>query len=87
MQMTVGTAAVAVGTTEARDSYQSGQVVVLQNLGPGDIYVDFANTVTAANGFKISVNGAYEFPRTANEQEIYVIASVADTDVRVLLVD
>lgn len=87
MQMTVGTSAELVDTVEFSDTSSPGQVVVIQNLGPGDVYIDFTEDVTVGNGLKIGVNGAYELPRTSNESQLYIVASQASTDVRILLVD
>lgn len=87
MQMTVGTVAQALSTAEFSDRYQSGQIVVLQNLGPGNVYTDFTSAVTMGTGLRLQPGDVYEFPRTSNEQEIYLVASAAGTDVRVILVD
>lgn len=60
---------------------------MVQNLGPGDLYWDVSNAVTVAGatgGVKISVGATYEFPADLSEGagSVWLIASVADTDVR-----
>lgn len=60
---------------------------VIQNLGPGVVYLDATADVTANTGVKIDVNVAYEFLRTFNQGgKIYLIASQANTSVRTLAV-
>lgn len=84
--MLVGTSPELVDTaTEYPDLGVSGQVVVMQNLGPGDIYVDFKDDVSVTSGVKIAASGAYEFPRGAS-QGLYVVASANETDVRIMAV-
>lgn len=75
----VGTAAVAV-------PYAGDNILVIQNLGPGALYVDAAATVTSTTGLKLAVNAVYEFPRQLNKGsgEVWVIADAASTDVRIL---
>lgn len=87
MKVTVGTSAVLIPTNEDDDAGQPGQVVVLQNLGPGDVYVDGANDVDTDSGLKVPSGAVYEFPRTQNEFAYWMVASEAATDVRVLVVD
>lgn len=80
MKLTVGVAAVPLGL--------EGTVTpVIQNLGPGDLYLGGAD-VTVADGFKLAPNAVYEYPRDLGQGagKIHLVSSMANTDVRVLVV-
>lgn len=85
MKMIVGTDPVLIDTSDAYpDRGASGQTVLIQNLGPGTVYADFAEN--PLDGIRLAASGdAWEFQRAAG-QELYVVASEADTDVRVVAV-
>ena len=54
---------------------------VIQNLGPGDLYLDFVPDVAVGTGFKLEPEGpALEFSQRI-ARALYAVAS-ADTDVR-----
>ncbi len=58
---------------------------LIQNLGPGNVYVDTDGDVDAASGFKMVPNSVYEFPTSgASSVGIWVVADAANTDVRVV---
>jgi hypothetical protein len=78
MQVTVGTTAVEV-------PIKVSATPVIQNLGPGVLYLDTDETVTTATGLKIDVGSAYEFPRDV-DRSVFMVASVASTDVRIMVV-
>lgn len=78
MKVSVGVAAVALPV-------DVGQTPVIQNLGPGVLYVDVDAEVTADSGLRIPVDTAYEWPRDITKS-IYAISDMAGTDVRILLV-
>jgi hypothetical protein len=61
-------------------------VLLVQNLGPGNLFVDRDPAVTAATGLKLTVGQTAEFLRSAGNGggEVWVIADQAATDVRVL---
>lgn len=81
MQQTVGVAA-------ARLNAPSSSSPVLQNLGPGIVYVDHDSGVSEDTGFKLVVNAVYEFPRDlgVGGGNLWVVADAADTDLRILVV-
>ncbi len=87
MQLIVGTAPVRLSSSEAADSFSPGQIVVVQNLGPGTLHFDFADDVTATSGLRLGPDGVYEFPRTGDGVSAWVVSTEADTDVRVMVVD
>lgn len=55
---------------------------VIQNLGPGDLYVDFDPEVAVGTGLKLEPEGApLEFSQRVTHA-LYVVASEDGTDVR-----
>jgi hypothetical protein len=76
MRILVGTTAVKIPADRSRP--------VIQNLGPGDIYLDTDGDVDANSGLKLIPNAVYEFPTPGADSNIWVVASEADTDVRVI---
>lgn len=79
-QLLVGTVAQAI-TAVGR-----GRLIV-QNLGPGNLYLDVDVTATAATSIKVPSGSMYEFPTDAGSEASYsVIADAASTDVRYMIV-
>ena len=56
---------------------------MIQNLGPGVLYMDSVEDVTPLSGVKITVNNAYEFAKRVNTSSgvIWLVATQT-TDVR-----
>lgn len=75
---------VDVGTTPEKLPVGPGSTPIVQNIGPGVLYLDFSSGVSADTGFQIEVGGAYEFPKDL-PKDLYAVASV-QTDVRILVV-
>lgn len=83
MQQTVGIEPVILGTTAFGGTGGAVGVSrpIIQNLGPGDLYLDFSSAVAIGSGVKLIPNERLEFGgRLA--QALYVVASQAATDVR-----
>lgn len=77
MKLIVGTTPVVIPGNRSRP--------VIQNLGPGTIYVDTDGDVSASDGLKLVPNAVYEFPAAGgNSAGIYIVSDTADTDVRVV---
>lgn len=76
MRILVGTTAVNLPGGRARP--------VIQNLGPGDIYIDTDGDVDADSGLKLVPNAVYEFPTSGSLSEIWVVATAENTDIRVV---
>lgn len=74
-----------VGTTAVALAVAAGKTPVVQNLGPGVIYLDFVSNVSASTGFEVAVDASFTFPRDL-DGTCYVISSQAATDVRILVV-
>ncbi len=77
MRVLVGTDPTPIKGTRARP--------LIQNLGPGNVYLDTDGDVDADSGFKIVPGAVYEFPSAgASSVGIFLIADVEDTDVRIV---
>jgi len=59
---------------------------VIQNLGPGTLYVGPYSTNLSTNGLKLTVNAVYEYPKTLVEGDakVYIQAIGDSCDVRVM---
>ena len=77
MKLTVGTVPVRVPIT-------ARQRPLIQNLGPGVIYFDNAQTVSADASIKMDVGVVYEFPADLGEGvgALWVVADQAGCDLR-----
>jgi len=77
-----------VGTTPIRVALDSSATPVLQNLGPGVVYLDTSDDVAVATGLQLPVGAAYEWPHDLSQSgsAIWLVATAADTDVRYLVV-
>ncbi len=80
MQMTVGTSAVRLNAP-------ASSTPIVQNLGPGSIFIG-DSTVTVATGIKLGPGDVYEFLRDLSQSfgSLYLVADAAGTDVRYLVV-
>jgi len=83
MQQTVGTTPVLLGpeNTMGEDNrVMSGfRRALIQNLGPGDLYLDYREDVSSSDGFQLVPDAEpIELPGV---RPVYAVAS-ADTDVR-----
>lgn len=78
-------AKVTVDTTVSRLPVAIGETPVIQNLGPGVLYLDTSSSVSVTTGLRVPVDGAYEWPRDV-ATSVYAVASAAGTDVRILKV-
>jgi hypothetical protein len=73
---------VAAGATQL--NFAGTQQPLIQNLGPGDLYVYNLNDSITTNGIKLPANAVYEFPATLVEGAgtVWVQALVGTCDVR-----
>lgn len=80
MQQTVGTASVLLNVP------MSGTPLI-QNLGPGAVYVGDIG-VTVANGFRLAVGGVLQLSQDLGlgSGAVHLIADAINTDVRYLVV-
>ena len=85
MQLTVEAAPVALDPTDSPDVRESGLILIVQNLGPGDVYFGYTDDVAVASGIKIATGGGYEFPR-APARTVWLVSD-GTADVRWEAVD
>lgn len=66
--------------------YSGTQRPIVQNLGPGILYIGSNSATLLTEGIQVPVNAAYELPATLVEGagRIYAQASGDDCDVRTL---
>lgn len=81
MNVTVTTSQVRLNTSAYADLGTTGQTLVMQNLGDGEVYFDFRTGVTAANGIRLSPNGAYELTNWNASMDVFLISD-SSADVR-----
>jgi hypothetical protein len=82
--MNVGTETVGLTAVELAATPLAGRrFVTIQNEGTADVYIGHANTVTTANGIKISKKSSATF-ELGEDIDIYAISGTAGQDVRVL---
>lgn len=81
----VTTSAVALDLSGLPDIGPTGQTLVIQNLGPDDLYVDFDEDVAEDNGIKLPANIVWEVPGYVRSRPVYVVSS-GESDVRYTVV-
>jgi hypothetical protein len=66
--------------------YSGSQQPIIQNLGPGNLYIGTTNNDLASNGLFLAAGAVYEFPATLVEggNAVYLLASGGNCDVRIL---
>jgi len=74
---------ILVGTTSQKILADRSRPVI-QNLGPGNVYIDTDGDVDVNSGLKLAVNAVYEFPTAGAESDIWIVSDAADTDVRIV---
>ena len=77
MKLLVGTTPVALPGNRQRP--------VIQNLGPGTIYLDTDGDVSITDGLQLLPDVTYEFPVSGGDSAgIWIVSDAANTDVRVI---
>lgn len=66
--------------------YNGTQQPIIQNLGPGILYVGTSSTDLTTNGLRLPVGAVYEFPTVLNEGagNVWVQADIEQCDVRII---
>jgi hypothetical protein len=75
-----------VGTTAVKIPSGGRARPIIQNLGPGNIFFDTEGSVTPEGGLKLVPEAIYEFPTMGTLDDIWIVASEANTEVRVVAV-
>lgn len=78
-------AKLTVGTVAVQLPSYGPATPIIQNLGPGKVYLGDSDAVTAADGLQLEVNGKITLSTgSSSAGPIWLIADAADTDVRVV---
>jgi len=81
-------ASMSVGSEDAVQIDVAGrQRLMIQNLGPGDLYLDETPEVTTETGVKIPPNCGYEASTPAANDDGFWVISSGTSDVRFLRMD
>lgn len=75
---------ILVGTTSTQVASNGRIRPVVQNLGPGVVYIDTDGDVDSTSGLQIPVGAVYEFPLSGGDSNIWLVSTLANTDVRVV---
>jgi hypothetical protein len=73
-----------VGTTPQKVVSSGRARPVIQNRGPGTIYIDTQGTVSPDTGLELMPQMIMEFATSGSLDDIYVVSTQAATDVRVI---
>lgn len=77
----------SLGTTAVAIPAGGRGVYVIQNLGPGVVYLDVDADATTTAGIRIGVNELYEFPTIVADESLYsLISDQVGTDVRYMVI-
>jgi hypothetical protein len=59
---------------------------IIQNLGPGDLYLSTGSASITTRGIKLPINAVYELPATLAEgaAQVWLHASGGNCDVRII---
>lgn len=78
---------ISVETTPVQIDADGTSMVLVQNLGEGDVYLGPDNTVSSTNGIQVNAGGWYETPVPLVESggHLWVVSDTA-ADVRVMRV-
>ena len=66
--------------------YSSTQQPIIQNLGPGTLYISASSTDLVNSGIQLPTGAVYEFPTTLVEGSgtVFIQASGSNCDVRMM---
>lgn len=66
--------------------YGNSQQPIIQNLGPGNLYIGTSSTNLASEGIYLPAGAVYEFPATLVDGpgQVWLQADADNTDVRII---
>jgi len=72
--------------TPINSGYTGTQRPIIQNLGPGIVYIGPTSTDLTTEGLKLPVNAVYEYPAIVQDGAgaVWVVADTNSTDVRII---
>jgi hypothetical protein len=77
---------ILAANTPTNSGFSGTQQPIIQNLGPGNLYIGTSSTNLSTTGLYLPAGAVYEFPATLVEGAgaIWLEADAPDTDVRVI---
>ena len=72
--------------TPVNTGYTGSQQPIIQNLGPGNIYIGTSSANLSTTGLYLPAGAVYEFPATIVEGagQVWIEADAGSTDVRII---
>lgn len=66
--------------------YTATQMPIIQNLGPGTLYLNTVSTNISTDGLQLPVGAVYEFPKVVQDGAgaVFIQAIGGDCDVRII---
>ena len=72
--------------TPTNSGYSNSQQPIIQNLGPGNLYIGTSSENLDTEGLYLPAGAVYEFPATLVDGpgQVWLQADAPDTDVRII---
>jgi hypothetical protein len=77
---------ILAANTPTNTGFSGSTQPIIQNLGPGNVYVGTSSTNLSTTGLYLPAGSVYEFPATLIEGAgtVWLEADAPDTDVRII---
>lgn len=77
---------ILAANTPVDTGYTGSQQPIIQNLGPGNIYIGTSSANLSTTGLYLPAGAVYEFPATIVEGagQVWIEADAGSTDVRII---
>lgn len=77
---------ILAANTPTNTGYTGNSQPIIQNLGPGNLYIGTTGDNLQTTGLYLPAGAVYEFPAVVNEGagQVWVEADAPDTDVRII---
>ena len=82
----INTSDAAAMATHSLPAFSGTMRPVIQNLGPGDLYLSTSSASITSKGIKLPINAVYELPAVLSEgaAQVWLAASGGNCDVRII---
>jgi hypothetical protein len=79
-------ATITVAQGAFNTGYTATQMPIIQNLGPGTLYLNTVSTNISTDGLQLPVGAVYEFPKVVQDGAgaVWIQAIGGDCDVRII---
>ena len=75
---------ILLSTTSVQVPSAGRSRLILQNLGPGTVYFDTDGDVDTVSGIELAVGDIFEFETSSGDDNVWVVATLPSTDLRVV---